>query len=423
MPNNEITQLIDKLANSVDIEELAQRLGLSIKRSGGAASTLCIDHNEENPSMRLYPRSNSDKPHYHCYVCGAHGDIFTLVQKVNGLDFIESVKWLASVYGYKQTTSATKKRSVVSEKKKAQSIEAINHTAFEKALNIFKENSPPILIKWLKKRELQTSTGNSAELCVTTKNSLVNHVINSKNYGESRELLGQLESAGLIRSQYTEPSNVSSTHLDIGARYRDFFYDTRIIFPIRDITNLLIGFAARKIDDSSQTPKYLYSPGLPKSQILYRAREASLKINEFVSNGDVPILYVCEGLLDALRLESLGLAAVAVLGSRASDNQAKIVIHLAKTLPEITPLQVRIFLDTDSAGLKGAASTIQALLKHDAERRLELAFVWPTTSHEDLEKIAKDPDEFLKKVTPPTTAKDLLDTHPLRSCSINLRKT
>lgn len=407
--SNEISQIVEKLANSVDIEELAIRLGLSIKRIGGTASTLCINHNEENPSMRLFPRSNSEKPHYHCFVCGAHGDIFNLVQKVNGTTFLEAVKWLASAYGLKYIASAPNNKLTTSEKTKNRPTSTVNHTALETALAIYSQNNPAILTEWLRSREISINVGKTAELGVTVKNILVHHVTDSQNYGKSRELLGQLESAGLIRTQYTDTSSGSTTHLDIGAKYRDFFYDTRVIFPIRDITNLLLGFAARKIDESSSYPKYLYTPGLPKSQILYRAREASNKIAQLTKNGEVPILYICEGLLDALRLESLGLAAVAVLGSRASENQANIIYQLAKTLPEVTPLQVRVFLDKDSAGLKGAASTIKALLKLDSERRLELAFVWPTSGDMEPEQVAKDPDEFLKKTTTATSAKELLD--------------
>ncbi|WP_205904329.1 toprim domain-containing protein, partial [Pseudomonas viridiflava] len=84
-------------------------------------------------------------------------------------------------------------------------------------------------------------------------------------------------------------------------------------------------------------------------------------------DGEAPIIYICEGLIDALRLESLGLAAVAVLGSKTSENQANIIIQLAKTLPEVLPLQVRVFLDKDAAGLKGAASTIRTFLTKDID--------------------------------------------------------
>lgn len=175
------------------------------------------------------------------------------------------------------------------------------------------------------------------------------------------------------------------------------------------MTNVLLGFAARKLDDTNSSPKYLYTPSLPKAHILYRAREASIRVAQLAKDGEAPIIYVCEGLIDALRLESFGLAAVAVLGSKASESQAKIITQLAKSLPEVTPLQVRIFLDRDTAGLKGASSTIKTLLTQDADRRLELAFVWQESKHTDPGQTSKDPDELLKNITSPIAAKELLD--------------
>lgn len=415
-PNSDTSRLVDQLANSVDIEELAKRLGLSIKRNGGTASTLCIDHNEENPSMRLFPASNTDKPHYHCFVCGAHGDIFTLVQKVKNLDFIGAVKWLSSEYGLKHTTTISQHKISLPKRANQQPSKNQNYTAYEYALTIYKSNSSKstTLIDWLENRELSKNIADSAEICLSTPNCLINQAANSANYGTSREILGELESTGLIRPLYADPTKDLATHLDVGAKYRDFFYDSRIIFPIRDMTNALLGFAARKLDDKNSSPKYLYTPGLPKGQILYRVREASFRLSQLSKAGKTPIIYICEGLIDALRLESFGLAAVAVLGSKASESQAKTIAQLAKTLPEITPLQVRIFLDKDAAGLKGASSTIKTLLTQDPDRRLELAFIWNNSKHALLGQNSKDPDELLKNITSAIAAKKLLEeiTHP-----------
>jgi DNA primase len=333
------------------------------------------------------------------------------VQKVKGLSFIDAVKWLATEYGLKYTTATIQKKIDPQKKAKQQPSKTQNYRAYEYALTTYKLNNPKstILADWLKSRKISKETADAAEICVSIRNCLINHAITSENYGNSRELLGELESTGLVRPLYSDPTVDLATHLDIAAKYRDFFYDNRIIFPIRDITNVLLGFAARKLDNTNSSPKYLYTPNLPKAHILYRAREASIRVAQLAKDGESPIIYVCEGLIDALRLESFGLAAVAVLGSKASESQAKIIIQLAKSLPEVTPLQVRIFLDKDTAGLKGAASTIKTFLTQDPDRRLELAFVWQESKHTDLGQTPKDPDELLKNITSPIAAKELLD--------------
>jgi len=411
----EFQQLIERLSDTVQIDELAEQLGINVKRVGGRALAQCLFHNDTNPSMALYPGTARDKSHFHCFTCNEHGDIFDLVKKAVGGDFQSAVKWLASTYGLGPNTIAQpKKPKKQQEANVTSSIPAPNSSALEFALEIYHSKRANFLDEWLVRRGLSNRTSIDAELTAAEPRDLVRYLEEKhQDYGLFRESLGQLESVGLVRSNKRdrEPST-GETYLDLGRQYRDFFNDARIIFPIRDERKRLVGFAGRKINEQSPAPKYLYSPNLPKSQILYRAHKAFQTVGAALALGARPIIYICEGLVDALRLEELGFAAVAVLGSRLSENQTRLILEFANTLPPLRPLQLRFFLDLDGPGLKGAASSIELALKLDKEIRLELGFVWPkhqkiTSTSNDI--FLKDPDELLKEYSDRAEASAYLD--------------
>ena len=407
--------MIERLADTIQIDELAERLGIKVKRTGGRALAQCVFHNDTNPSMALYPGSARDKSHYHCYVCDEHGDIFELVKKVVGGDFISAVNWLASTYGFTATTTTPTPKSKKQRTTDTPSIApATNSSALEFGLSIYSSKKSTFLGDWLVKRSLSNKISADAELCAAEPRDLVRFLEEKyQDYGLFRDSLGQLESVGLVRSNHKKSEGTAAaTYLDLGRQYRDFFFDARVIFPVRDERNRLVGFAGRKINEQSLSPKYLYSPNLPKSQVLYRAHKAFQTVGAALALGENPVIYICEGLLDALRLEALGFAAVAVLGSRLSDNQARLILDFANTFPELRPLQVRFFLDLDGPGLKGTASSIELAIKLDKEIRLEMGFVWPM----DPSAISlKDPDELLKPYSDKMKASAYLDqsTHPI----------
>lgn len=397
---NDFHQLIQRLADEIEIDELAERLGLSVKRSGDRALSLCVEHNEKNPSMQLYKNSSTDRSHYHCFSCHAHGDIFKLTQVVRNIDFSSSVKWLAENYGYtipnQSVRAKSKTKTSLSKRKEPEKITNDTET-LETALKIYKANSSKGLGNWLKLRNLKPSTSAAAEISLAPPKTLYRAIeLQKSNYGEFRATLEQFESNGLIRRENSDLTYENIQNLNLGNSYRDFFYDERIIFPLRDKYNKLVGFAGRKTKEGTRSPKYLYSPNLAKSSILYRYHEAASKIKILLKEKKQPNLYICEGLLDCLRLEELGYAAVSILGSSISENQAQILVDLANTLPESSALHLKIFLDRDDAGLKGSATSIEKILNKDTNFRLEVSFIWVLDDDVTSEtKGAKDPDELL----------------------------
>ncbi|NHV26803.1 CHC2 zinc finger domain-containing protein [Burkholderia sp. D-99] len=418
-PGSHFRRLIDQLADTVQIDELAERLGIPVKRVNGRVSAQCLFHNDTDPSMVLYRGTARDKPHFHCFVCDAHGDIFELVKQAKGVDFSSAVRWLASAYGLAPATvtrlAVSKDSQSSKEERKVESTLA-STSAFERALVIYRQTNPIALEDWIESRELSKDTGVTAELGFADSATLIKYLgARQQDFGSFRELLGSFESAGLVRLERKKVETIAAeTHLDLGSQYRDFFNDGRVIFPIRDVSGRLLGFAGRRVKEST-APKYLYSPGLPKSHVLYRANVAFSRVKVDLADGKKPILYVCEGLVDALRLESLGLPAVALLGARLSDAQARLIVEFAATLPDLNPLQVRFFLDKDGAGLKGAAASIDLILKLDKDVHLEMGFIWPLDIQAGETSSPKDPDEILRQFEDRDSALAFLDhsTHPV----------
>ena len=94
---------IQELAARADIVQIAEEIGLHITRpQSPTPKTLCPFHDDQNPSLILY----RDTQKYHCFVCGAHGDVYDLLKKCKEWDFQTSLQWLADRYGYRLTPLA-----------------------------------------------------------------------------------------------------------------------------------------------------------------------------------------------------------------------------------------------------------------------------------------------------------------------------
>jgi hypothetical protein len=217
----------------------------------------------------------------------------------------------------------------------------------------------------------------------------------SATAGDARVEQAMLEEIGLLR-RIKKTTFSSQLFSGAEARYRDFFFDERVIFPIHSLEGDVVGFAGRAVKQGRKdAPKYLYSPGLAKSSILYRANAAVDVLKTKAASGRRREIYICEGLVDALRLESLGFAAVSILGAQASKEQVKQLLQIANEVEPAGDLLVHIFLDRDKAGIRGSAKLAVAL----AEAGLDADFIWPKNTR--LEELGvplhaqKDPDAMV----------------------------
>jgi len=378
-----LSNLIRQLSDE-DIAAVAESLGMQVYRKAGSkeCKALCPFHSDTKPSLVLYSSGHS---HYHCYACGAHGDVFDIVKKLKGVDFIEAARWLAT-----RAPHVTWPQSYlpprVSGWREAQAI-------YSKATSL------QAFSLWAEERGYSPDFLRASGLGYTTGAKLVTELKRLQN----RLLFDAFMEVGLVRrggmQMKTGAASSREGYLPLDDTY-DYFWGKRVVFSIDDPNGNIVGFAGRAVGNAE--PKYLYTKGLRKSDLLYRYQNAERSLAQCTPDAaNSKHLFVVEGLMDALRLESFGMAAVALLGARASAKQIDLVIKLAqKREQKGHHLAVHVFLDADAAGTSGARAFIADLLTEAAKKDVQLfADVVVPASVEGESIRSTDPDSFLKGLT------------------------
>jgi DNA primase len=208
-----------------------------------------------------------------------------------------------------------------------------------------------------------------------------------------REAVENLLASGLIRRKVLSAATGASLPTDLPPR--DFFLRPRIIFTLRDDRGKLVGFAGRALSPDDE-PKYLYSPGFPRGETLYRLDHIRSAIRAHASNKPQRLdIFAVEGLLDALRLESLGLHAVAVFGTQLTLAQARLFSQLASDLDrDGCQLVLHLFFDADEPGRHALRTALPRLLEAGAfgdSTGFLIDVILPKLSEQK-----SDPDEMLR---------------------------
>lgn len=385
---------LDEVLFKADLSETARWLGMVVERRGTSDMTLCPFHDDNKPSLVLYPGSPGDPPHFHCFSCNHHGYAVDLVKEVRGVEFKSAIELLANNLG------VPPKRGPGGTSSANQSIPEEDGLTF--ARRVFdKEHDSAGFAEWCQRRGLDRDFlfGQGVRL-VTAGSSLV-RALKSEGFGRQRELIDELLSIGLLVALRTEVKNRQQGSLDLREQVRDYFFDDRVLIPIRTESNQLVGFAGRYCYDSAPSQerpraKYLLTPGLRKADVLFNAHAVIQALRARARDGEQsPTLYVVEGFLDALRLQSLQLPAVATMGTSLSAQQREILVNIAAT--KLSPgahLTIRVFFDRDKAGFEGAHRVCRQLLGMPG-----VAVEW-TAFAEDDALPGKDPDEILAKLQP-----------------------
>lgn len=318
---------------------------VSLKRRGRNLVGLCPFHAEKTPSFNVYPQSSS----FYCFGCGAGGDIITFVEKMENLDYIESVKFLAQKAGL----------SMPENSKKDEQLSSIKTRIFETnraAARFFHEN-------------LYSSKGRDA-LNYLYKRGLSDKTIKHFGLGyapASRyDLIGHLKEKGF---RYEEMVNANLAYARNQTSVSARFFD-RVMFPIIDLRGNVIAFGGRIMSD--QKPKYLNT-----SDTLAFKKSLNLFALNFAKNESDGLLILVEGYMDVIALHQAGFRnTIATLGTALTSEQAKIISRYAK--------EAVICYDSDEAGQKAASRAIDLLR--------------PTGVLIKVVSIpnGKDPDEFIR---------------------------
>jgi len=401
----------EKLLASVPIDEVAKRLGMELRtETSTKARALCPFHDDKTPSLLIDSSRDHGRQHFHCFACGAHGDAIDLVKERLNIGFMEAVEWLSSGFAIPSVGQRSNNRRPQG----GNGPESVS--GLELALRMYQRgSSSEHLNSWMVERNLNPAIVRLAGFAHAASNFLSSRLDAETDRSRKRERAGLLEDANLVRRLF--PGVKSAQHLPLNAgdsvptKYGDFFIGERVVFPIYNDHKQLVGLGARSVGNpaGSTSPKYQFTRGFAKARILYRAEQAFERIRQYAKQGKKEQqLFLCEGFLDALRLESAGLEAVAVMGSSLSEQQTQLIKVLCDSLPgKETTVTVNVCFDRDEAGLRGAADACLKLLAAG----LDCKFCWPTDAQLREAGVqvehAKDPNDFLSALSP-ELAKDLL---------------
>jgi DNA primase catalytic core len=383
--------VVETLLSKVSLVDLAERLDLGVTERSGSVKAVCPFHDDRSPSLVLYESvSAGDRPHYHCFACGAHGDIFHLTQQKLSKTFPEAVSWLANQYGVPLPNTRSIGATASPAAEMGQSKDGL-----QRALDIFAAHAAALteLSKLADERGFETSFLASAGVVIALPGVLKRSALDVAGH---RQLLADLEAGGLLRARNDKNNESTSYHLNLNL-WQEFFYDGRAIFPIKKESGEISGLAGRMLGTGpADAPKYLYTRAFKRAENLYRCEvaftallEEAKRLKRAKKSVQYPALdlYIVEGLFDALRLESLGYPAVSILGADLSSAQAEMISTISERLSVDfgVALHCHIFLDRDEAGIRGAAKALRMLLSKNVESDL----IWT------LNLDGKDPDELL----------------------------
>ncbi len=351
MANDDLQRFIDELRARVSIADV---VGAKVKltKKGREYQGLCPFHNEKTPSFTV----NESKGFYHCFGCGAHGDIIKFEMEANGLPFIDALQKLAHQAGLQMPQLSAKDKKEEDERKSLYEI-------METACAFFE-------------RELRMPDGASGLKYFTEKRGLSPETLKKFRLGfapNNNALMAHLKAQGIDEKDMKELGLIAIPE-DTSRRPHDFFRN-RVMIPITNKQGKIIAFGGRVMEKIE--PKYLNSPDTPifnKRRNLYnldKAREVAYKEKKLI---------ICEGYMDVIALDRYGFGyAVAPLGTALTEEQ---IAEAWRVCPE--PI---LCLDGDSPGVKAAMRAVDRVLPM-LKAGYSLQFLFLPDN--------QDPDEYLQ---------------------------
>lgn len=377
---------VGELLAKLSLEDVVQRLGMATERRGATTQALCPFHQDTRPSLNLYPADSASAAHYHCFACGAHGSAIDLVKKVQGLEFLPAVQWLAQQFGIKAPSRQSKQRVAKA---------ATSETALRFALRIYDEqHDDPRFTAWCAERDFDRDFLYEQGLRCITRGVLV-EALQAKSEGERAELIDGLQTLGLVKRLYQRSAPVQGK-LNLHDQFQDCFHDGRVVIPIRGGAAKqpeLLGFAGRALQGvpPEGIAKYLLTSGFEKAKFLFNEPAAFKSLKQALKANRPARLYLVEGFLDALRLQSLGLPVVALMGTSLGKEPMDRLKTLAEDSESSAELVYSLFLDNDPAGFGGTDRLVRRLLDLRGVNLRWVGMPWRSTP-----ALGKDPDTCLR---------------------------
>lgn len=321
-------EIIDEIASRVDIVDVVSRY-VPLKKHGANYTGLCPFHNEKTPSFSVSP----SKQIYHCFGCGAGGNVFKFLMEIEHMTFPEAVRKLADEVGVRipeRQMSENDRRQL----EKRQRLLKWNDYAVFYYQAVLRSTYGKVYQDYLDQRQIRNETRDRFELgaCLEGWDGLYRYL---KKKGARDDELIEL---GLVSAR----SQASGCY----DRFRD-----RLIFPIRNAKDQVIAFGGRIIDKEKAPQKYLNSP----DSVLFHKGGNVYGINlakSAIRSQDRVV--IVEGYMDVISCHQAGITnVVAPLGTALTEQQIKMLMRY--TYNFVTSF------DGDAAGIRATQKSIDLI--------------------------------------------------------------
>lgn len=343
-----------------DAADIVRVIGdhVSLKPHGREYLGICPFHDDHKPSMNVVPH----KQIFHCFSCGAGGDVFSFVQRYHAMDFREALNHLAERFGVTLTPRGQNTPA---------SDDSQPHISRKDLLNA--NATATEFFKTILRNEQHGATARQ----LIADRGINEQMVEAFALGASPDrwdgLIKTLQGKSMDEAPFVQAGLLKPK--DSGE-----FYDVlrnRLIFPIHDQIGRVIAFGGRRINDEDD-PKYLNSPETPlfnKSATLYGIHQAARRIQAERT------AIVTEGYTDVIACHQAGFTnVVATLGTALTPGHAAILRRLCDTIV--------LLFDSDEAGSRAADRAVEVFFAEPVD--VKIATLASVTD-------AKDPDELLKR--------------------------
>jgi DNA primase len=356
---DEVAQIKERL----NIEEVISSYS-TLKKAGSNLKANCPFHTEKTPSFMVSPERQSFK----CFGCGEGGDVFTFIEKIEGVDFYNALKILADRAGVKLKPKSIRYGQKEYSPDINTKLYEINNWAARIYHQLLKKHpKAEAARKYLKNRGIKTSTIDTFKIGFAPESwDYIIKFLNAKGYEKD-----EIFKAGLL---------VRNERGDFYDRFRG-----RIMFPINNVMGNCIAFTSRVLKDDDKGAKYLNSADSSiyhKGKVLYGLDLSKMEIK----SSDLAILV--EGNMDVIACHQAGFKnVVASSGTATTIDQLKILNRYAD--------EIAFSFDADSAGEAAMKRTVLLALQNDINAKI---ISLPATFKDPDEAIAADPKNWQKAV-------------------------
>ena len=336
---------IEKVKSALNIVNIIETF-THLHKTGANYKGVCPFHDDHSPSMVVSPSRQT----YHCFVCGASGDVISFVQHHLNLSFIEALRWCANQAGIEfPTKELSPEEEAAYKRREAQRI------AIDAAAKFFQKN-----------------LGQAESFLTSRGYSLSDKALTDFGVGYApmgNLALAELSKAGYSQELLQEVDVLGNSEGRLYDRFRD-----RLMFPFYDMQGHIVGFSGRIVTPKDGTGKYVNTGETPlftKGKHIFGLYQARKSI------GKTGFAYLVEGQFDVMSLHKVGVEnVIGGSGTAFTEDQVKLLLRFTD--------DIIMIYDADPAGVKASLKNCELLLKAGAKVRCIR-----------LEK-GMDPDEFAK---------------------------